>query len=191
VLASTLDAAAQQIHERQRRAIEHFALALACAAAALPLWLVRPELAVAVAIGAVVQLALSLYAIAVRRSQIARLALDRDAYAIPEVARYGERLAAPRQRQILADGIRTTIRDAFHPNSLCLGERVAAYARELEGIARLLRAPGVRVHPASVVWCRRLLTEAADSPLYNASLPKEDLGFVLHCIRAGFEQAES
>jgi len=190
LVARSLDLAAAQIRERRRRAIEHVALAAACLVAIAPLSLYRKDLAVAVAVGALFQLARAVFAAASRRSQIRRLALERDAYAIPEVARYGERLTAPRQRRVLAEGIRSMIRDAFHPSSLCVGERVAAYARELEGIARLLIAPGVRVHPASVARCRRLLTEGAESPLYNASLPQEELAFALHRIRSGFESPE-
>ena len=190
MVARSLDLATARIRTRKRRAVEHLALAAVCLAAVMPAWLVRTELGIAVAAGALFQLLLAGLAAMLRRSEIARLALERDAYAIPEVARYGERMAAPQQRRVLAEGIRSMIRDAFHPSSLCLGERVAAYSRELESLARLLIAPGVRVHPVSVMRCRRLLTEAAESPLYNARLPKEEIGFTLHRIRAGFDSAE-
>jgi hypothetical protein len=187
MVTAALEAAAARIRDQKRRAIEHGVLALVCAAAAAPLWLARPLLALAVAVGGTVELAISARAATARRSQIARLALEPDAYAIPEVARYGRRLTEPRQRYLLAKSIRTTVRDAHKPGSLTLTERVAAYARDLEALARLLASPRARVHPASIARCRRLLTEAAESPLYNPSLPKEEVAFHLHRIRSGIE----
>ena len=46
-------------------------------------------------------------------------------------------------------------------------------------------AVGVAVAPASAALCRRMLCEAAVSPLYNASLSEEDLARLLRAISAG------
>jgi hypothetical protein len=91
---------------------------------------------------------------------------------------------------LLAQGIRKMIAEAFRHDNLYIGDRVARYARELEALARDLLAPGVRVHPASIARCRRLLTEGAESPLYNDRLPAEDVALVLRRIRAGIERDE-
>ena len=64
------------------------------------------------------------------------------------------------------------------------------HARELEALARDFRSPAVRVHPASIARCRRLLTEAAESPLYNSRLTEEDLDTILRRIRAGIKRSE-
>jgi hypothetical protein len=46
-------------------------------------------------------------------------------------------------------------------------------------------SPESCVQPVSLATCRRLLTMASDSPLYNENLPAVDLGSALFRIRAG------
>lgn len=103
---------------------------------------------------------------------------------------YGKTLTKPRQRALLADGLRTMVRDALRPGNLYLSDRVTRYARDLEALARDLRCPAVRVHPASVARCRRLLTEGAESPLYNPRLSEEELEVILRRIRSGMHGAD-
>jgi hypothetical protein len=187
LIARALDDAAERIRDKRRRVFESVLLAAACG---LLTWLAlgpRPALAYSLAAGAAFEALVALWALLSRRGLIARLALEPDAYAIPEVEAYGASITRPRQLAILARGIRSMVRDALRPDSLYLGDRVIRYARELEAVARDLVAPGARVHPSSVARCRRLLTEAAESPLYNPKLPAEDIPQIVRRIRAGIE----
>jgi hypothetical protein len=188
--ARTLDEAEGLLQRRRRCGFESLALFVLCCVLAPFAFLASELLGLAVAVGAGFETLRALVAIGSRRALIGRLALELDAYAIPAVRAYGSRLVRPRQRMLLAQGIRKMLAEAFRPDSLYIGERVARYTRELEAIARDLLTPGVRFHPASIARCRRLMTEAAESPLYNDRLPAEDIGFVLRRIRAGIQRED-
>jgi hypothetical protein len=182
--ARALDEAAETIRQRALSALHQVPLAAGCA---ILLWLSldrSTSLAVAFGGGVVFALLRAAWQLSSRRGLVARLALDPSAYAIPEVDAYGKTLVQPRKRAALATGIRTMIDGAVRPGSLYLRDRVLRHANELDAIARDLRSPSVRVHPATLARCRALLTEAAESPLYNAKLPEEDLQAVLRRIRA-------
>jgi len=189
VIARALDEATETIRHKRRRALESIMLAAGCAILA---WqaLESAALAFALAVGAGFELLVTAWALLSRRELIARLALEPDAYAIPEVEAYGAHLTRPRYRRLLAQGIRKMIREALRPDSLYLGDRVLHHARDLEAIARDLVLPNVRVHPVSVARCRRLLTEASESPLYNPKLPEEDIPQTVRRIRAGFQRED-
>jgi hypothetical protein len=190
MIARAIEEAAATIRERRRRALESGGLAAVCALLA---WLAlesSSSLALALAVGAGFEILLVIGLFLARRGLISRLALEPDAYCIPEVKAYGETLTKPRQRAIVADGLRSMVRDALRPGVLYLPDRVMRHARELESIARDFRSPGVRVHPASVARCRRLLTEAAESPLYNPRLTEEDLETILRRIRSGIKRSD-
>lgn len=121
-----------------------------------------------------------------RSEQIAQLALERAAYAIPDVARYGR--SCNRERKRLAAWLAEVVADARLPGSLYLADRVARFGRDLDRLASDL-ATSAAIDPVSAVACRRLLTHAVDSPLYNERLPAEDLLVVLQRIRAGIQTA--
>lgn len=185
--ARDLDAAAQELRNRQRRAGESALLGLVCAGLCAASALLAPGAAFALGGGALFQTLIAAASLIRRRSLLARLALEPEAYQVREVRLYGDRLTRQRQRVQLARGIRSMIRDALNPSALYLGDRVLSHARELDALARDLLSPSVRVHPASIARCRALLTEAAESPLYNPRLPADDLAMVLRRIRAGIE----
>jgi hypothetical protein len=185
VIARSIDEAAESISQKRRQAFESVGLAVLCGLLALAAFGTSARLSCALMAGAAFELVLSVVSLVSRRSLIARLSLEPDAYCIPEVAAYGRALTKPRKRAQLADGFRTMVRDALRPGTLYLPDRVLRHARELEALARDLRSPAVRVHPASVARCRRLLTEAAESPLYNPRLSEEDLEAILRRIRSG------
>ena len=190
MIARYVDDAAEQIRHKRRRTLESAALAAGCALLA---WLAldSASLALGLAAGAGFEVVVAGWSLLSRRELIARLALEPDAYAIPEVEAYGAHLTRPRHRRTLAQSIRKMIREALRPDSLYLGDRVLRYARDLEAVARDLLTPNVRVHPVSVARCRRLLTEAAESPLYNAKLPAEEIPQILRRIRAGIQADDS
>ena len=183
--ARALDQAAAELRRKRQRALESGGLGLVAAMLAPLAWLVSQPLGVAVAIGAGVQALIVLVSLVSRRSQLEELAVEPSAYILPEVEEFGARLASPRQREILARGILSLLKDGFKPGVFYLPDRVVRYARELEAIARDLRSPNVRVQPTALARCRCLLTRAPDSPLYNPRLPVDDLGAWLYRIREG------
>ena len=175
------------LRRKRRRTVESAALAAASAALALVAALFSLALAAALGIGAAFELGLAVLAFLGRRELIGRLALQPDAYVLPEVKRYGCRLVRPRERERLARGIMSALDEAqsSQPHSLLLPERLVTYASELEALARELLSPAAHVQPTSAVACLRLLTRGVESPLYNPNLPPEDLGSILYRIRAG------
>jgi hypothetical protein len=177
-----------QIHEKLADQARRFqvALALACLAgvAAAASAAVSSRLAVALALAAAVEAAIAGVTRHVRTERIARLALDADAYVIPAVAAYGQRCAGKRERDRTAAWIRSLVADGRRPDTLQLSDRIARYARDLERIASELAA-ATRVRPPAAVACRRLLTHAVESPLYNPRLPAEELVLALERIRRG------
>ncbi|MFN8187015.1 MAG: hypothetical protein U0R69_08045 [Gaiellales bacterium] len=185
--AREIDDAAERIRTLRRRTLEALALTAACLGLAGVALAFAPSLTLALAAGTAFELLVAATSFVSRRATLGRLALDPAAYEIEEVRCYGARLARPHEREILARGIQSMLKDALAPGSLYLGDRVVYYARELDALARDLLSPAVRIHPVSVARCRALLTEAAESPLYNPRLPAEDLAAVLRRIRAGME----
>lgn len=159
-------------------------LACASAMAALGSIWVSDQLAIALASAGFCEAALAVAVCRARREQVSRLALDRAAYAIPDVAHYGHYCIHQRGR--LAAWLAEIVADARVPGSLYLSDRVARFARDLERLASDLAA-SAPIDPVSAVACVRLLTEAVESPLYNPRLPPEDLLVALRRIRAGIQ----
>jgi hypothetical protein len=169
----------------RRRALEAVALAAVTATLAIVAAVLRPSFVVPFSAGAGMEMLLVGASLVRRQEWIARLALTPEAYVLPEVERYGRRLAEPRQRERLSASISRLLADAHLPGNLFLAERVRKVARELEAIARALLRPAASIEPASVVACHRLLTNAVESPLYNPRLSAADLELALARIRAG------
>lgn len=191
--ARELETAAAEIRARRRTALERFVTSLVAAALVPVAFQLSGALSVATGLGAGVLAALGAFALTGRRLLLEQLALDPEALDIPEVRAFGERLTTPDARARLAAAIRSMVKDAFQPASrlrcLFLVDRVAAYARELDAIARDLCSPAVRIDPVTAARCRWLLTTAAENPLYDRRLPAEDLGSILHRISAGMQPA--
>jgi hypothetical protein len=186
--AGDLDQAANDLRRRRRRAREATALALVSGGLSLVAAALWPQLAVALAIGAAFETLVAGAAVVRRREQIARLAVEPAAYVLTDVERYGRRLAEPRQRARLASWLAEIVAEAPHPWSLYLPDRVALCRAELAALARDLAMPALCVEPTSAAACRRLLTHAVESPLYNPRLPADDLRLTLARIRAGIER---
>src|SRR5581483_6128657 len=144
------------------------ALLLAALAA---LW--SPRLAVVLALAGSVEGAIGMIAAMSHRDLVKRLALEPEAYTIPEVHEFGSRLTSPKERLRLAAWIREMIRDASLPGSLYLADRVAAHREELERIARDIASPSTHLHPASAAACLQALASPVESPFYNYRLPAD------------------
>ena len=194
--ARTLDELSVGLQGRRRYAIQSLCLAAAAGALAAILWTTSTMLALALAAGAAVELVLVAVAIVGRRWLIEQLALEPEAYALPEVKAFGAHLLEPRAsarlaasiRSMLAENARLERRRVVASSVYYLRGRVAHYSRELEAIAADLLSPAVLVQPVSIARCRWLLTQAAESPLYNPRIPVEDLGVALRRIRDGMER---
>jgi hypothetical protein len=180
-----LEEAAYELDRRRRRCFQAGTLAGGSALAAGVAAMDSLPLAAALGAGAFLEALMAAVAASRRRELVARLALEPAAYALPAVAAYGARVAHASQRVRLAAWLVEVIADACMPHSLYLGDRVALVAQELEVLARELVSPTRSVEPTSAVACRRLLTHAVESPLYNPALPLEELRSTLRRIRAG------
>lgn len=121
----------------------------------------------------------------VRVEYLERLAIDRAAYEIPAVRRFGERLTGPVERRRLATGLLCTVERTGGHFALTAPERMDVCASELCDLAEQLRDRRTRIAPTSLATCRRLIGRTAESPLYNEDLPAEDLTATLFRIRAG------
>jgi hypothetical protein len=186
--AADLDQAANGLRRRRRRAREATALAVASSGLALAAAGVWPRLALPLAVGAAFQILVAGGWVVTRRDQIARLAVEPAAYVLADVERYGRRLTQPRQRARLAAWLAEIVAEAPNPWSLYLPDRVALFRGELAALAGELAMPTLCVEPASAAACRRLLTHAVESPLYNPRVPADDLRRALELIRAGIER---
>jgi hypothetical protein len=186
VNAREVDEAASRLAWRRRQAVESGLLSLAVAVLAVPAFLLSTGAGLACMAGAVVQAGVALYAHFDRRGLRERLALEPEAYVIPEVAEFGREVASVRERRRLAEWIREIVRNPYRPGALCVASRIRRFARELDALARDLASPAMRVNPVSAVAVRRLLTYAGESPLYNPRLSDEDLAAALRRIRSGF-----
>lgn len=125
----------------------------------------------------------------VRVEYLERLAVDGEAYRIPAVRRFGERLTRPRERHRLATGLALVVELSEGPFGLVSPQRFAACVSELEALARQFDDREIQVLPTSIATCRRLLGRTTESPLYNEDLPPEDLTAALYRIRSGITPA--
>ena len=140
--------------------------------------------AIAMGAGALLELSVALALWLRRRERVERLALEPAAYAIPAVARFGDRLCGLSERRRLAASIRSLVGER-QPLDVHLVVRAGRFAAQLEALARELAAPAAHIEPATVVACRRLLTRPVESPLYNPNLTDEDLQALLLRLRGG------
>jgi hypothetical protein len=187
--AREVDRAASQLeHIRQQRRARLLLTGpvVGLAAAAV---VVSTALAVSLVCGIACLLVLALLDTVRHRELIANLALNRNAYAVPEVRRYGEDLVVLRGRRRVAAALERVLATAGSPGSYYLAGRVHACRHELRALADALRAPETRAEPTSVAMCWRLLRNAAESPLYNWHLPPDDLRMAVRRIQAGIRRS--
>ena len=119
---------------------------------------------------------------------LTRLVAQGDAERVPEAAAFARELVGPARRARLARGLDRAAaagRPGVHEFAHVWPERAHRTRDELERLASAFRDRSVAVAPASAALCRRMLCEAALSPLYNASLSEEDLARLLRAISAG------
>jgi hypothetical protein len=185
--AREVEEARLDVRRRRRRTVEAAMLLAAAGAGAVVLLPFAPGLALALAVGAGLEALVGVAALCGYRDRVSKLALDPAAYVLPEVEGYGRRIAGKGQCARLSAWISEILADVHVPGNIYLVDRVLRCAHDLEALARDLTRPGARIEPASAVACKRLLTCAVESPLYNPRLPADELGITVHRIRAGIE----
>lgn len=184
--ARTVNQAGNELASLGRLALQRLALSVAAALAAAPAGLVDGSLAVAFAVGAVVEAILALASESRRRALVASLAVHREAYLLLEVRRYGATLVTMESRRALAHAIASLLRQASRAQAgVVLTDRVIRQAPALAALGRALVEPGNVVEPTAVAACVQLLTDGRSSPLLNPALPRGELDRALRRIHAG------
>jgi hypothetical protein len=182
--ARTIEEAERRLHELRQEEWSDLTLAALAMGFALGATVVYPSLAGPLFIGALAVGFVAARAFFRRWELFDRLLLDRDAFAIPEVRRRAEHIAAMESRRTLAASVRNRLTPA---PGFSLATRVAAAAEELVALASELEDEKLALDPECAVRCLELLTNGTDSPLLNDLLPVEDVRVRIRQIRGGFE----
>ena len=125
--ARSIEEASRQLEQRRWEELANAAFAVAAGALAALGVLFGSPLVLALAIGAACAFALALVAAVRRYLLVERLALDRDAYVIAAVYRYGCRLTSRRARQRLSRSLRSLVAEPWRRWSCIVPARVAAF----------------------------------------------------------------
>jgi hypothetical protein len=187
--ARSIEEASRELERRRWQVFADVTFALVAGAPAALGVLFEPPAALALAIGAAFALALALVAAVRRYLLIERLALDRDAYTIAAVHRYGRRLTSRRTRERLSRSLRSLVANSGRCEPYIPPGRVAAFATDLEELAHELEDAECKVEPVSAASCLLLLSDGMESPLLNPAVPVEDLRAALLRIRSGIRRA--
>ena len=122
------------------------------------------------------------------------LVSQRSCYDIPDVERAAARMAtSDLRRTLVALAHPARARDlrprAAEPAAArCSTERVEEHTDEILSIAYLLAREGVRIHPAALALCGRMVDSVARSPLYNPRVPEQHLRIALQRIRSSISR---
>jgi hypothetical protein len=124
-----------------------------------------------------------------RKALVLRLVSQRGCYDIPEVEAAAARMATSELRRSLSRALTRTVMQTYglephQPAKIVLGERVDEHCDEILAIAYLLARDGVRIHPAALALCGRMVDSTVRSPLYNPRVPEQHLRIALQRIRA-------
>jgi hypothetical protein len=122
-----------------------------------------------------------------RRRLLIRLVSQDDAWAIEEVKRAAARLTSPAERRRLATGLRRAAAAAVPRHaefSLVDPFRATEFDERLRRLAATIADDDVPFRAPGAALCRRLLSEARLSPLYNPNLAESDLDRVIARIES-------
>jgi hypothetical protein len=189
--ARELEAASQDLRRRRKRQSEATILAVTSALLAMATVPLAPGVAIALGAGAVSGALVAVASVLARQDKIARLALDPEAYELPEVSRYASRLTTRPERERLASWLLEILNEAHIPGNWYLTNRVVRYAEDLAALSRDLADPRARIRPASAAACHLLLTQMVDSPLYNPAVPADQLPAIISRIRLGISTSRA
>jgi hypothetical protein len=163
--------------------------ACALAAGALLALVGQFGIAIPAGLGALAGVFVWLHARSDRGALVLRLVSQRSCYEIPEVERAAARMATHDLRRTLARSLTRLVLEThgLEPQNLLrpvIAERVEAHTDEILSIAYLLAREGVRIHPAALALCGRMIDSVARSPLYNPHVPEQHLRIALQRVRS-------
>jgi hypothetical protein len=141
------------------------------------------------ALGAIAGLFVFLHARSDRGALVMGLVSQRSCYDIPDVERAAARMATSELRRTLSRSLSRIVLETYglepqNPLRPVLTERVESHADEILSISYLLAREGVRIHPAALALCGRMVESLARSPLYNPRVPEQHMRIALQRIRS-------
>jgi hypothetical protein len=140
-------------------------------------------------LGAIAGLIVWLHARSDRGALVLRLVSQRSCYEIADVEKAAARMATHDLRKALSRTLSRLVLETYglepsHPLRPVLAERIEQHADEILSISYLLAREGVRIHPAALALCGRMVESVARSPLYNPRVPEQHLRIALQRIRS-------
>jgi hypothetical protein len=180
--ARAVEDAGARLRELRHEEWQDFALAGLTFGLAMAATELVPQIAVPLLVGGLAPAVLGMRALWRRWDFVDRLAGERDAHTIPEVAAYALRETTVEKRRMFAALIRSRLGQAGN-DDLRESDGPAA---ELVALARELEDEDLELDPASAIACLRLVSEPTESPLLNPAMPRENLRSSAHRIRSGF-----
>jgi hypothetical protein len=182
--ARAVDEAAARLRELRREEWERFGLALVAMALALAAAQSHHTLTMPLFLGSLVVGALGVRTFWRRWDLVDRLSGEPDAHAIAEILDYASREATLERRRGYAVFIRRRLKDGAAYDT-----RLERVADELDGLACELEDSGLTLDPACAVACRRLVSDPAESALFDQAVPAEELLARIRRIRFGLTPA--
>jgi hypothetical protein len=163
----------------------------ACALAAGVLLFAVGQFTIAIpaALGALAGVVVFLHARSDRGALVLRLVSQRSCYEIADVEAAAARMATHDLRRSLSRSLSRLVLETYgleprNPLRTVLSERIEEHADEILSISYLLAREGVRIHPAALALCGRMVESVARSPLYNARVPEQHVRIALQRIRS-------
>jgi hypothetical protein len=181
VSAREVERLGQQLRELNERAIAELGLAVVAFGLGVAASQLRKDLAVPLLVGGLVLAGLGMVAFVRRHLLVEDAALERDAYLLADVRRYGNRIASQGHRRELAAQIRRILAvppEFADPRIDCSKEALGALVDELE-------QPELTLAPVCAAALDRLLHDSLHT------LPADELRPRLTQIRAGFDGPRS
>jgi hypothetical protein len=183
VNARQVDEASTRLRDLRIQSFEELLVALLATGLALAATQFRPVLALPLLLGAIGVGFLGIRALVRRTFLVEELSADRDAYAIPEVRRYGLRAAELSHRRLLARSIRVALAES----TLDVAAHLRGARAELDRLAAVLEDERFDLPPYEVVNLEHWLADPYGS-FRNPAVPVPELRSRLRCILASFDE---
>jgi hypothetical protein len=177
--ARQVDQAAKRLRDLRAQTVADLVLAAGAFGLALTASRLWPDLAMPLLIGAIGVAFLGMRALVRRTFLVEDLAVDREAYVIPDVREFGLRAASPEHRRLLARSVRAALTES----SSEVSARLAAVRDELEQLIAALEDDRLGWEPRAAVTLERWLSDPAGS-FRDPSVPVVELRSRLRSILA-------
>jgi hypothetical protein len=182
----SLAEARRRLAELRERARHRLGLGLALVAIGVPLVVLgHHTVGIPLLVGAAGAALLAALSFNDRNRLLVRLVAQDDARSIAEVERAAERLVSAPERRRLAEGLARAA-EAADPREAAFSTvdalRAAEAQQRLSGLAAAFDDQAVPLQPPGAALCRRMLSDAVLSPLYNPAIPEAELDRVIERI---------